>query len=78
MITFSTLRKVSIDNLLEVFNSAFSDYFVPMQLLKEQFQTKLNSDCFSPDFSVGAFSSGHLVGFLLLCYREVDGEKKTL
>ncbi|WP_299224957.1 GNAT family N-acetyltransferase [uncultured Psychroserpens sp.] len=60
-----TLNGVSDTELLEVFNLAFSDYFIPLQLTLDQFQSKLKADQTKLDLSVGAFENEKLIGFIL-------------
>ncbi|MGN0001864.1 MAG: GNAT family N-acetyltransferase [Sphingobacterium composti] len=75
MITFSTLENISIQTVTGTFNAAFSDYFIPLQLTKEQMAIKLKSEDFAPQYSVGAFYKNNLVGIILHCYRTIDGNK---
>lgn len=58
------LQHCSFSELNKVFNSAFANYFVPLQLTEEQLLKKLNNDGISLDFSAGAFQDHKLVGFI--------------
>lgn len=69
MTTIQTIEKVDIKDITEVFNSSFSDYFVPMKLSVEQLKTKFEAENIALNYSVGAFDNGKLVGFILHCYR---------
>ncbi|MFT3738590.1 MAG: GNAT family N-acetyltransferase [Breznakibacter sp.] len=75
MIEISHLREVSVKELFDTFNLSFSDYLVPLSLTYEQFQRKLDSENVNLDYSVGAFESGRLVGFVLHFYHEANGRK---
>lgn len=74
MTTISTLEGITAKEIVTAFNLSFSDYFVPMQLTSEQLSVKFKSENFNPDYSVGAFNNGRLVGFILHFYDKVNGE----
>ncbi|MCM8571068.1 GNAT family N-acetyltransferase [Gramella jeungdoensis] len=59
------LKNISISELAEAFNLAFSDYLVPLQLTEEQLAKKMKNDGVNLDISAGAFENGRLVGFIL-------------
>ncbi|PZO22830.1 MAG: GNAT family N-acetyltransferase, partial [Flavobacteriaceae bacterium] len=44
MIQFQTLEKSSTEEILEVFNSSFSDYIVPFRLTLPQLEGKITND----------------------------------
>ena len=75
MTTFHTLENISTEKILEVFNSAFSDYVVPFHLSKEQLENKIKNDSIQLKYSVGAFEDDQLVAFILHAYDVVDGRK---
>lgn len=77
MIDIRNLQGVSIEELTEVFNLAFSDYFVKIHLTPEQLSTKLQAENVCLAYSVGAFNNDRLVGFILHGYEERDGKKIT-
>ncbi|MGH1337951.1 MAG: GNAT family N-acetyltransferase [Aureispira sp.] len=60
-----TLQGIATEELLTVFNAAFAQYFIPIQLTLQQFSFKLKVDHVVLEFSVGAFEQGRLVGFIL-------------
>ncbi len=60
-----TLQGVDHRVLLNVFNEAFSNYFIPFKLSQEQLRTKMLVDKTDFKISVGAFDNGYLVGFIL-------------
>ncbi len=62
---FKTLSGIQPKEVLQTFNLAFSDYFVPLQLSEAQFTSKLIADKTDFSLSVGAFENGALVGFVL-------------
>jgi ribosomal protein S18 acetylase RimI-like enzyme len=74
MIQFQTLEKSSTEEILEVFNSSFSDYIVPLQLTIPQLKGKITNDSVRMELSVGAFEAGKLVGFILHGYDKINGK----
>lgn len=62
---FQSLDSVSLAELTQTFNEAFSDYFVPLQLTEEAMATKLRSESIDLGRSIGAFDGGALKGFIL-------------
>ena len=69
---FNTLEKLSIDQLTKLFNKAFSDYIVKIQLTPEFLQEKIISENIRLDKSIGAFSCGKPVGFIFHALRKID------
>lgn len=70
MIEIRTLNNISYKDIVDVFNLSFSDYFVPVNLTLEQFETKLKTENIRLDFSVGAFDENKLVGLILHFYND--------
>ena len=62
---FKTLSGISTHTILEVFNAAFSDYFIPLELNKDQLKSKMLADKTNLDISVGAFENNNLIGVML-------------
>jgi ribosomal protein S18 acetylase RimI-like enzyme len=62
---FQSLDSVSLAELTQTFNEAFSDYFVPLQLSEEAMATKLRSESIDLSRSIGAFEGEALKGFIL-------------
>ena len=75
MLQFKNLENISLDMLLETFNESFSDYFVRLQLTREQLERKLISDAIDLSLSAGVFDSKKLIGFILHGIALVNGEK---
>ncbi len=75
MVTFQTLENISLADITEVFNLAFSDYIVPLKLTEDQLADKIISDNIKLEYSVGAFENKKLVGFILHGYGLVNGKK---
>jgi ribosomal protein S18 acetylase RimI-like enzyme len=72
--TFSFLNEQAIPDLYDSFMEAFSDYFVPLQLSREQFDIKLKREGVELTFCAGAYHSGSLVGFILTGLGEWMGK----
>lgn len=70
----TTLENIAINDILDVFNLSFSDYIVPLQLTAEQLKFKIFAENIQLDLSIGVFSSGKLVGFMLHAVSELDGQ----
>lgn len=75
MLQFKNLENISLEVLLGTFNESFSDYFVRLQLTKEQLERKLVSDSIDLSLSAGVFESERLIGFILHGIALVNGEK---
>lgn len=75
MLTFQTLENRSLKEITKVFNLAFSDYIVPLQVTEEQLNDKIRSDNVKLEYSVGAFENNILVGFILHGYGLIEGKK---
>ena len=65
MIEFNTLEKINIHQLTQVFNLAFSDYIIKIELSEKQLINKLKNEGGSLKQSVGTFENGELIGFIL-------------
>lgn len=61
---FKTLHNVPIEDLAEVFNEAFKNYFVNIHFTPEQLVAKFKVDGVKLKLSVGAFDNNKLVGFI--------------
>ena len=70
-----TLSGVSHEDILSVFNTAFSDYLVPLQLTPEQLATKMKADGTELSLSCGVFEHEQLVAFILHGMDTIKGEK---
>lgn len=70
-----TLREISIRELSQLFNQAFADYFVKIEVTPEILEEKINGEDIKPEMSVGIFSGNKPCGFILHAVREIDGEK---
>jgi ribosomal protein S18 acetylase RimI-like enzyme len=62
---FQSLSSVSLAELTQTFNDAFSDYFVPLRLSEEAMAVKLRSESIDLSHSIGAFEGDTLKGFIL-------------
>lgn len=62
---FHHLREVAPNQLCQVFNEAFSDYVIPMQMTVTLLQQKMTGESIQLDYSAGAFQGDSLCGFIL-------------
>ena len=69
-----TLKGVIVNDIQEVFNSSFSDYFIPFQLTLEQLRSKMEDDKNNLDLSVGVFDKNKLIAFILHGLDTIDGK----
>lgn len=72
---FSTLDKLSPGELTELFNEAFAEYFVKIELTPEILQDKIESEDIRLGLSVGLFDNGKPVGFMLHGLRNLSGKQ---
>lgn len=66
---FNTLEELSIPEITNLFNDAFADYFVKIELTPDFMQGKINSEAIQLDKSVGIFTEGKPVAFILHAER---------
>lgn len=62
---FHHLQGIATPQLCQVFNEAFSDYVIPMQLTVSLLQQKMEGESIQLDCSAGAFQGDALCGFIL-------------
>lgn len=73
MIRYSSLENTDVKELFSVFTGAFSDYMVPVNMSFERFIGNMRRNGYDCRVSVGAFSDGKLVGFIMSGRRVNDG-----
>ncbi|WP_297086001.1 GNAT family N-acetyltransferase [uncultured Draconibacterium sp.] len=66
---FRTLENLLPETLSSLFNAAFADYFVSIQLTPEALQQKMYSEAISLKHSVGVFANDKPVGFIFHAIR---------
>src|SRR5690606_30072127 len=72
-----SLEGVSVQQILEVFNNAFSDYSIPMKLDRKAFEWKVMAEGIDYASSVGIFNNGKPVSFILHGLDEFNGHKRV-
>lgn len=72
---FHSLVSVELKDLVATFNNAFAEYYVPVQVTPETLAIKLQSEGTDLRVSVGAFSNGQLVGFILHGIDDLNGRR---
>ncbi|WP_308992442.1 hypothetical protein QLS71_000390 [Mariniflexile litorale] len=65
MITFNTLEKADLNIIIEALNTAFSDYIIPLKLMKKTFKNKFKNDRINLSYPVGRFENEKLIDFIL-------------
>lgn len=65
MFEFKTIEEISLSELTQTFNSAFSDYIVKLKLTESQMLQKLKSENIQLGLSYGAYKQNEIVGFIL-------------
>ncbi len=75
MIEIKTLKGVSFDQIEDVFNLSFSEYYFKIYFSKKQLEDKFSSENGILELSVGAFENNKLVGFILHFYAIENNEK---
>lgn len=65
MYQFRALQEISLQQLADCFNLAFSDYEVPTRLTPESLKHYLTASAVDLSLSFGAFCQNELVGFIL-------------
>ena len=60
-----TLESLSQDNLIAVFNEAFSDYIIPVNLTPQMWEYRCKRDRIDPSASYGYFEDDKICGFIL-------------
>lgn len=66
---FNSLEKCSITEITSLFNRAFADYFVKIELTPELLTEKIISEGIQLDKSLGIFDGNRVVGFILHALR---------
>lgn len=70
---FAFLSEKDVPKLHDAFLNAFSDYFVPLQLNREQFNTKMKRENVEPSLCAAAFHNDEIAGFILTGLGEWNG-----
>lgn len=73
--TIQSLASVSLAEITDTFNEAFSDYYVTLQLSEPAMALKLCSENIDLSYSIGAFDQGRLKGFILHGVDDIRGVK---
>lgn len=74
-ISFDSLAYIDIESILNCFNESFRNYFVALQLTKEQLLERLYVEGVNLTLSFGAFHNKTLVGFILNAIDTVNSDK---
>lgn len=71
----NNLKGIDSNDILNVFNESFSDYFIPFQLSEKQLDSKMLADKVNLSLSVGVFENGNLIAFILHGFDKINSEK---
>ncbi len=69
------LSETPVEKIHEAFTDAFSEYEVRIDMPLEKLVEMMKTRDLNPRFSVGCFDGDLLVGFILIGYREIAGQK---
>jgi len=69
------LSDTPVEKIHEAFCDAFSEYEVKLDMPFERLVEMIKIRDLNPGFSVGCFYGELLVGFILIGYREINGQK---
>lgn len=75
MLEIKKLTDISLEELTAVFNLSFSDYFIPLQITKEQLVQKMETENILLPLSVGAFRNNRLISFILHGLNKKENRK---
>lgn len=75
MYLIKNLEKLSVAEIKDVFNEAFSDYLIPFTLTEESLSAKIKAENIELANSVGVFIDNALVGFILIGIDQVNGNQ---
>lgn len=70
-----TLEGADLKDILTVFNTSFSDYFIPFRLTEGQLRAKMLADKTDLKLSVGAFENGNLISFILHGFDIINNQR---
>lgn len=72
---FQTLEKISLPQLANLFNLAFADYFVKVNMTAEMLEEKVYSEDIDLNYSMAILDNEKPVGFMLHAIREINGNR---
>lgn len=72
-LAYQPLTELDRALLFRVFSAAFADYPIRVRLAYSRFSEMLDSNCFAPELSAGAFSGRRMVGLVLNGLRPYEG-----
>lgn len=75
MYTYQTLENVEFNKILDCFNQAFQDYYIPFKLSENQLRMRFKLSLVDLSCSFGAFYSDQLVGFIFNSCSEFNNRK---
>ncbi len=75
LVKLKTIEKLSVEEITDLFNRAFEDYFVKIDLTPEYMAGKLDSEGLDPMLSLGVFKNESPVAFMLHALRNVNGKR---
>lgn len=61
---FQVLTAIDIAQITQTFNTAFNDYFIPIEFTQQQLMDKFRAEGIQLELSAGAFDGERLVGFI--------------
>lgn len=71
---FAPLNSLTLPELADLFNAAFAEYYVSINLSPEILREKIYTEDIDLNYSMGCFEKEKPVGFMLHAFREIDGK----
>ncbi|AZN41025.1 GNAT family N-acetyltransferase [Paenibacillus albus] len=75
MITFIPMSKLSIEQLVTLWNRGFEGYFTNMTLSMDRYIARVASEGLSLEHSLAAYDGNEPVGFVMNGFRIINGKK---
>jgi ribosomal protein S18 acetylase RimI-like enzyme len=72
LFTIKSLSEVPFVEIKNIFNDAFADYILKMQVTEVSLYEKIKAENIKVDYSCGVFSGSNLIGFILIAIDEID------
>lgn len=75
MVTFQSMSKLSLEELIRLWNKGFEGYFVPIAMDVDKFMTRAVNEGLSLDHSLVMYEEQEPIGFVINGFRRIGGKK---